>query len=117
MFNQLYEVHITLLVINSLGGRHTHTQTHTQMCIPTIRTGSILRNQAGLKIVQKLTEFLLQHLMPEIMTRKNADYSEEKPLVDSDCYKENSYCVCRSQSSGRMTACDNHLCNYHWFYY
>ena len=34
--------HITPLVINSLGHGHTHTQTR----IPTIRTGSILRNQA-----------------------------------------------------------------------
>ena len=31
MFNQLYEVHITPLVINSLGGGHTHTHTHTHM--------------------------------------------------------------------------------------
>ena len=56
--------HITLLIINSLGGRHahkhthththththahkhTHTHTHTHTCIQTIRTGSILRNQA-----------------------------------------------------------------------
>ena len=33
MFNQLYgsiSRHITPLVINSLGGRHTHTQTHIQ---------------------------------------------------------------------------------------
>ena len=32
------------LVINSLGGGHTHTQTHTH--ILKICTGSILRNQA-----------------------------------------------------------------------
>ena len=36
--------HITPLVINSLGRGHTHA--HTQKRIPTIRTGSILRNQA-----------------------------------------------------------------------
>ena len=36
--------HITPLVIDSLGRGHTHT--HTQARIPTIRTGSILRNQA-----------------------------------------------------------------------
>ena len=33
--------HIMPIVINSLGGGHTHTQTH----ILTICTGSILRNQ------------------------------------------------------------------------
>ena len=33
MFNQSYEVHITPLVINSLGGEHT--QTHTQAHIQT----------------------------------------------------------------------------------
>ena len=40
------------LVINSLGRGHTHT--HTQTCIPTIHTGSILRNQAltGFKNLQ-----------------------------------------------------------------
>ena len=32
------------LVINSLGRGHTHAHTRTR--IPTIRTGSILRNQA-----------------------------------------------------------------------
>ena len=36
--------HIMPLVINSLGGGHTHT--HTQTHIQTIRTGSISRNQA-----------------------------------------------------------------------
>ena len=46
MFNQSYEVYITPLVISSLGRGHTHTHTHTQTRIPTIRTGSILRNQA-----------------------------------------------------------------------
>ena len=48
MFNQLYEVHIMPLVINSLrrGHTNTHTRMHTQIRIPTIRTGSILRNQA-----------------------------------------------------------------------
>ena len=35
--------HITPLVINSLGGGHTHA--HTQTHILTIRTGSILGNQ------------------------------------------------------------------------
>ena len=69
------------------------------------------------KIVQNLTEFFVQHLIPEIMTRKKADYSEDKPLVDSDSDKENLYCVCRSQTSRRMIACDNHLCNYQWFHY
>ena len=34
------------LVINSPGRRHTHTYTHTQTRIPTIHTGSFLRNQA-----------------------------------------------------------------------
>ena len=50
LFNQSYEVHITPLVINSLGRGHTHTHTHTRTHIPSIRTGSILRNQvcAGL---------------------------------------------------------------------
>ena len=38
--------HITPLVINSLRRGHTHTHTHTRTRIPTIRTGSILRNQA-----------------------------------------------------------------------
>ena len=52
--------HITPLVISSLGCGHTHTQTRT----PTIRTGSILRNQArgrrapGLKILARLEYFL-----------------------------------------------------------
>ena len=52
LVNQSYGVHITPLAINSLGRGHTHTQ----KSIPTIRTGSILRNQAagqhapGLKI-------------------------------------------------------------------
>ena len=36
--------HITPLVFNSLGRGHTHAHTRTR--IPTIRTGSILRNQA-----------------------------------------------------------------------
>ena len=40
MFNKSYEVHMTPLVINSLGRGHTRTR------IPTIHTGSILRNQA-----------------------------------------------------------------------
>ena len=40
--------HIMPLVINSLGGghTHTHTHTHTQTHIQTIRTGPILGNQA-----------------------------------------------------------------------
>ena len=41
MFNQSYEVHIMPLVLNSLGGGHTHTNTHTD-----VRTETILRNQA-----------------------------------------------------------------------
>ena len=42
LFNPSYGVHITLLVTNSLVGRHTHTQTH----IPTSQIKAILRNQA-----------------------------------------------------------------------
>ena len=43
--------HITPLVINSLGGRHTQTQTHTQTHThkhthTDVRTETILRNQA-----------------------------------------------------------------------
>ena len=51
LINQSNEVHITPLVINGLGGGHTHTDTHTNthtnthIHIQTIRTGSILRNQ------------------------------------------------------------------------
>ena len=37
--------HITPLVINSLGGGHTHTRKHTHMHIDS-RTKAILRNQA-----------------------------------------------------------------------
>ena len=40
LFNQLYEVHITPLIISSLGGRDTYTDTHTDVC-----TETILRNQ------------------------------------------------------------------------
>ena len=36
--------HIRPLVINRLGHGHSHTHTHTR--IPTVYTGSILRNQA-----------------------------------------------------------------------
>ena len=39
MFNQSYDAYITSLVINSSGHGHTHSR------IPTIHTGSILRNQ------------------------------------------------------------------------
>ena len=55
--------------------------------------------------------------MPKIMTRKNADDSVDKLLLDSDSDKEDVYCICRSQSNGRMIACDNHSCNYQWFHY
>ena len=46
LVNQSYEVDIMPLVINNLGRGHTHTRTHTRTRIPTISTGSILRNQA-----------------------------------------------------------------------
>ena len=41
LVNQSYGVHITPHVINSLGGGHTQTHTHTDS-----RTKAILRNQA-----------------------------------------------------------------------
>ena len=70
------------------------------------------------KIVPKLTEFFVHYLLPEIMTRNIADGNANKLLLDSDSDKENVYCICRSQSSGRMIACDNHSCNnYQWFHY
>ena len=34
------------------------------------------------EIVQKLTEFFVHYLMPKIMTRKNADDSADKLLLD-----------------------------------
>ena len=44
--------HITPLVVNSLGRGHIHTHAY----IPTIRTGSILRNQARTWFKKKLNE-------------------------------------------------------------
>ena len=38
-----------------------------------------------------------------------------KEQTESD--KENVYCVCRSNSAGRMIACDNQKCQYQWFHY
>ena len=43
MFNQSYEVHITPLVINSLGGGHTHKHTHTHT---DVHTETLSRNHA-----------------------------------------------------------------------
>ena len=58
---------------------------------------------------KKLTSFFVTNVLPEIMTHRL------KEEIESD--KENVYCVCRSNSAGRMIACDNRKCQYQWFHY
>ena len=69
------------------------------------------------KMEKKLTEFFVQHVLPEIMTRSSAsgNVDDEEGSTDSD--KENIYCLCRSKSDGYMIGCDNPSCEYQWFHY
>ena len=63
---------------------------------------------------KKLTEFFVQHVLTEIMTRSCvSDIVDNGEELSTDSDKENVYYLC----DGYMIGCDNTSCKFQWFHY
>ena len=63
------------------------------------------------KLLQKLTTFYVEHLLPELMTHH---------LISSQVEKQDQpklYCWCNKEEYGSMILCDSPSCKYEWFHF
>ena len=72
------------------------------------------------KLVRKLTNFYVEHVLPEILQRSMQSLQSECAATN-ELSNENSepivYCLCQQEEHGKMIMCEDPNCEYVWFHF
>ena len=69
------------------------------------------------KLVRKLTNFYVEHLLPAIMTGNVSVRSQETQDEKFTQADDQIYCYCHCEEHGKMIECDNKECKIGWFHF
>ena len=73
------------------------------------------------KLLNKLTQFYVEKLLPNIITHRYLDNNDDDNGDDSDVSNEQSSneicCICQGPEYGKVIKCDHQECQHKWFHY
>ena len=61
--------------------------------------------------------FFCSYILPELLTHKFKNGTEEMAPTDLSSDEDKRYCFCGENKPGRMIGCDNPNCTIEWFHY